>query len=113
MMERHRRRDLVLVTACEDAAVVVEHGARELAGLRLDASPFDRETVTVEAELREHRNVVRIAMVLVASVARRLDERRAGRMLEQPEIGIDVVTLDLVSGSCSSPKKVGGKSESI
>ena len=113
MMKGYDRRDLVLVTACEHAAVMVECGARELAGLGLDARPFDREAVGVEAEPREHRDVVGVAMVLVAGVARRLDERRAGRVLEHPEVAVDVVALDLVRGSGGTPKKVGGKSETL
>ncbi len=112
-MKGHDRRDLVIVTACEHAAVMVECGERELAGLGLDASPFDREAVTVEAEPREHRDVVGVAMVLVARVARRLDERRAGRVLEHPVVAVEVVALDLVGGRRGAPKKIVGKSEAL
>src|SRR5271156_731383 len=99
MMEGYDRRDLVFVAACEHAAVMVERGARELAGLGLDAGPFDREAIGVEADPREHRDVVGVAMVLVARVARRLDERRSGCVLEYPVIAVEVIALDLVGGS--------------
>ena len=111
MMKGYDRRDLVLVAACEHAAVMVERGARELAALGLDAGPFDREAIGVEAEPREHRDVVGVAMILVARVARRLDERRPGRVLEHPVVAIDVVALDLMGGSRGAPKKIRGKSE--
>src|SRR6202162_36911 len=113
MMKGYDRRDLVIVTACEHAAVMVECGARELAGLGLDAGPFDREAVGVEAEPREHRDVVGVAMVLIACVARRLDERRPRRVLEHPVIAVEVVALDLVGGGGSAPKEVCGKSETL
>ena len=113
MMKGHDRRDLVLVTACEHAAVMVECCDGELAGLGLDPRPFDREAVGVEAEPREHRDVVGVAMVLIAGVARRLDERRPGRVLEHPVVAVEVVALDLVGGSRGAPKEVGGKSETI
>src|SRR5580693_2339526 len=73
MMKGYDRRDLVLVAAREHAAVMVECGARELARLRLDAGPFDGKAVGVEAEPREHCDVVGVAMVLIAGVAGRLD----------------------------------------
>ena len=109
MMEGHDWRELVIVTACEHAAVVVERGARELAGLGLDAGPFDGEAVRVEAEPREHRDVVGVAMVVVAGVARRFDEGRAGRMLEHPEVAVEVVALDLVRGGRGAPKEISGE----
>ena len=113
VMKGYDRRDLVLVTACEHAAVMVERGARELAGFGLDARPFDREAVGVEAESREHRDVVGVAMVLIAGVARRLDERRPRRMLENPVVAIEVVALDLVGGGRCAPQKIGGKGETL
>ena len=113
MMKGYDRRDLVLVAAGEHAAVMVESGARELARLGLDAGPFNGKAVGVEAEPRQHRNVVGVAMVLVASVAGRLDERRAGDMLEHPEIAVDVAAFDLMGGSGRSPEEIGGKSEAL
>src|SRR6266481_7833367 len=90
MMDRHDRRYLVLVTACEHAAIMVERGARELTGLGLDPRPFDREAIRVEAEPREHRDVIGVAMVLIARVARWLDERRPPGVLEHPIIAVEV-----------------------
>src|SRR5271156_719383 len=113
MMKGHDRRDLVLMTACEHAAIVIERGAREMAGLGLVPGPFDGEAIGVEAEPREHRDVVGVVMILIAGVARRLDERRARRMLEQPVVAVDVVALDLVRGGRGSPQKVGGKNEAF
>src|SRR5580693_7213551 len=113
MMKGYDGRDLMLVTAREHAAVMVECGARELARLRLDAGPFDGKAVGVEAEPREHRDVVGVAMVLIAGVARRLDERRPRRVLENPVVAIEVVALDLVGGGRCAPQKIGGKSETL
>src|SRR5271154_3180019 len=81
MMKGYDRRHLVLMAARQHAAVMVECSARELARLRLDAGPLDGKAVGVEAEPCEHRDVVGVAMVLIARVAGRLDVRRAGRVL--------------------------------
>src|SRR5580700_7554058 len=113
MMKRHDRCYLVLVAACEHAAVMVECGARELAAFRLDAGPFDRKAIGVEAEPGEHRDVVGVQMILIASVARRLEERRSRRVLKHPVVAVDVVALDLMSGSRGAPAKIRWKCEAV
>jgi hypothetical protein len=45
-------------------------------------------------------------MVLVASVARRLEERRPGGMFEHPVIAIEVVAFDLMGRSGSPPQEI-------
>jgi len=78
MMKRHDRRYLVFVARREHAAIVIERRNRKLARLRFDSRPFNRKAVRVEAEPREHRDVFRVAMVLVARIARRLKEGEPG-----------------------------------
>src|SRR5215469_6036129 len=113
MMERDDRRDLVLVAASQNATVMVERSDGEVAGLGLDAGPLDRKAVRVEAEPREHRDILGVAMILVARVAGRLDEWRSRSVLQQPEVRVYVVALDLMRGGCGSPKKIAWKCETV
>ena len=89
----------------EHAPVVVELRVREEALLRLDARPLDREAVGVEAEARHERDVVLVAVVVIAGVAGRLGEHRRLHVLEHPEVAVDVVALDLVRGRRDAPEK--------
>ena len=50
MIEGHYRHEAALAAAFHDAAVVIEHGDRINAGLRLDARPFEREPIAVQAQ---------------------------------------------------------------
>ncbi len=47
---------------------MLELSLRELSLLRLDAGPFDREPVGIEPQVGEQSYVLRIAMVVVASI---------------------------------------------
>jgi hypothetical protein len=55
--------------AVGDAAVVREFRGRELALGRLDPRPFQREPIGIEAQLRQHGDVVFVAVIVVAGVA--------------------------------------------
>ena len=72
----HHRLQAARVARLEHAAVMVELGGRELPWLGLDPRPFDPEAVAVEAEVRGDRDVLGIAVVAVAGVARRLAVQR-------------------------------------
>jgi hypothetical protein len=41
----------------------------------------------------------------VGSIARALGENGAGDVLDHPEVSVEVVAFDLVSGSCSAPQE--------
>ncbi len=105
------RQQAVFVAGGEHAPVVVERGDGEVAFLRLDAGPLDGEAVGVEPELGEQGDVLRVAVKVVARVAGRLGEQAAGRVLEQPEVGVEVVALDLVGGGCRTPHEAVRKAE--
>jgi hypothetical protein len=47
---------------------MVELGVRELAGLRLDPSPFQREAIRIEPERFQERDVLLVSMVGIAGV---------------------------------------------
>ena len=86
MVKGDDRRDAVLVAGRQHPAVMFEFGVGELALLRLDARPFDREAIGVEAERRQQGNIGRVAMIMVAGIPGRLDENRPGQMLQDPEL---------------------------
>ncbi len=109
VVERHDRSHALLVALGDDAPVVVEGGARELAVLGLDARPLDREAIGAEAELAHEADVLRVAVVAVAAVARRLDAGRAGLVLERPPVVVPVAAFDLVRGRCCAPHEVFGE----
>jgi hypothetical protein len=71
------------------------------------------KAVRIEAEPREHRNVVGVAMVLIARIAGRLDEGRTGGMFEHPVIAIDVAAFDLMGRGGSPPQEILWKSETL
>ena len=104
-MERDDGLHALLVALGEHAPVVVERGDGELAVLGLDARPLDREAVRAEAEIAHERDVVGVAVVAVGAVARRLDARRVGLVLERPPVVVPVAALDLVRGRGHAPEE--------
>ena len=98
VVEGDHRDDAVLEAGVEDAAIVSEGGPRELAFSRLDARPFDAESKRGQAEAGQHRDVLWVAVVEVAGVARRLTARRGGDVLPPPPVGVGVAALGLVGG---------------
>ena len=96
VVEGEDRRDAVLVAGVEHPPVMVELGGRELTAGGLDACPLDAEPERVEAQPREHCDVVAIAVVEVACVARGLDAGAAVAVLPPPPVAVRVAALDLV-----------------
>src|SRR5262249_28892100 len=96
-------RDTVLQARRAHATVVVEMGAREVAVLRLDAAPLQREAVGVEAQAREQRHVLAVAMVVIAGVGTGLRAWRAGGVLPRPPVVVPVAPLDLMRRGRGAP----------
>jgi len=71
MVQRHHGFESGLSTGIDDPGVVVKRGARELTLFGFDAAPFEREAVRVEAKLRQPRDVLPIAVVVVTGVTAR------------------------------------------
>lgn len=66
----HDRRLAVGVTGLEHALVVVQLGVRKGSRARLDPGPFDPKPVAVEAQSGVQRDILGVAMLAVAGVAR-------------------------------------------
>ena len=47
-MQRHYRRDVVCPAGINYRAIMIEFGLRKFAVFRLDAAPFDTESIVVE-----------------------------------------------------------------
>ena len=103
VVERHDRLHALFVAFGEHPPVVVERGDRELAVLGLDPRPLDREAVGAEAVIAHERDVVGVAVVAVGAVARRLDARGVGPVLERPPVVVPVAAFDLMRGRGHAP----------
>src|SRR4029453_2704262 len=64
-----------------------------------------REAERVQPEARDDVDVLLVAVVAVARVARRLAEDRRLQVLEPPLVAVDVVALDLVCRRRGAPEK--------
>ena len=69
----------------------------------LDPRPFDRKPIAVEADPPEQREVLVKPMIAVAGVAGRFLEGLGRDPFHEPEIGIDVIALDLMARSRGAP----------
>ena len=113
VVERQQRHEPVLVARVEHAPVVIERRPRELALLGLDPRPLDREAVGAEPERRDRRDVLGVAVVVVAGIARPLAVVRPGHVLEQPAVVVDVASLDLVGRGGGTPEEAVGEAHVI
>ena len=75
----------------------------------LDARPFEGEAVSVEAQVGEHGDVLRVEVVVVAGVAGGLFEDGFGQVFHRPEVGVGVVAFDLIGGGGAAPKESIGE----
>ena len=105
MVERHHRLHALRVTLAQHPPVVVERGDRELAVLGLDPRPLDREPVGAEAVLAHERDVLGVTVIAVGAVARGLEARRVGLVLERPPVVVPVAALDLMRGCRHTPNE--------
>ena len=108
-MEGDDRGEAVLVAGVSMPAVVVERGAENWPSLGLDAGPLQREAVAAEAQRGDQGDVLAVAVVVVDRVAGRLGEDRAGQVLQEPGVAVDVVAFHLVGGGGDAPEEVVGK----
>ncbi len=108
MVEGHNGREAMFVAGRQHPPVMLQDCPGELAFLRLDACPLDREAVGVEAQLGQERNVIHVAVVVIAGIAGRLGKDRPGQVFEQPDVTVDVIALDLMGcRRCPQRKPVG------
>jgi hypothetical protein len=107
------RHHAVLVAGVEHAPVVGQRGARELALGRLDARPLEAEPERVEAEAGQHGDVVSVAVIEVACVARRLAAGRGLDVLPPPPVGVRVAPLSLVGGDGGAEQEAFGEPRGV
>src|SRR6266516_900579 len=113
VMEGDDGDDSVLMAGVEYPAVAGQLSARELSFGGFDARPFDAESERVEAESREHRDVVLIPVIEVAGVARRLAAWRRLDVLPPPPVGVRVAALGLVRGDRRAKKEAVRKGQGL
>ena len=111
MVERDHRRDAVLVACRQHAPVMIELCQGELSLFRLDARPLQGEAVEGEAQISEQGDVLAVAVIVIAGVARRLDVRAARHVLHDPVVIVDVAAFHLVRGGGGAPEERGRKSD--
>src|SRR5215813_12228233 len=109
MGEGDQRGEMVFATSREHATIVVELGVGELALGRFDARPFDGKAVAVEAQFGEHRDVLRVEMIMVASVAGGFAEHSVWNVFERPKIAGDIVAFHLMACGSAAPEELVGK----
>src|SRR6185312_5051403 len=109
VVERQHRRQPVLVTRIQHSPVVLERGSRELALLGFDARPLERAAVGAEPESGHERDVARVAVVVIAGIARHLGVGRGRQVLHEPAVVVDVAALDLVGRGRRAPQEPAGK----
>ena len=92
---------------------MIEFGIGKEAPVRLNPRPLDGEAVGVEAQAREQRDVLFVAVIAVAGVTRALDVDRRPDVLAEPEVGVGVVAFDLMACRCYAPSEVLWKRSSL
>src|SRR5579871_5328212 len=96
------------MTARQHLGVMVELGIGEEALIGLDAGPFDAESIAVESQSRRERNVLVVAVIAVAGIARTFFIDGGLDVFHQPGVAVVVVALALVGRDGSAPQKVLG-----
>src|SRR5213593_1252010 len=105
-MERDHRRDPLLAQLAQDVAVVPDLARIERALGRLDPRPLDREPVRVLAHVAQQREVLAVAVIVVAGDRRGVAVGDVSRLpLPLPPVAVAVVALDLVGRARSAPEE--------
>ncbi len=76
--------------------VMVEFGKRKVVALGLDASPFNREAIRIQAQAGQHPDVFTEAVVVVAGIKRRLGKESGLYVLKHPQVAVYVVSFYLM-----------------
>jgi hypothetical protein len=93
------------VAALEHAAVMAKPTLRGPPRLGLESRPLDREAVAVQAEVAKQRDVVGIAVEVIARLPRPLRTRSAGGAFPLVPIVGGVAALDLVGRGGGTPEE--------
>ena len=104
-MQRHYRRDVVCPAGINYRAIMIEFGLRKFAIFRLDAAPFDTESIVIETQFCKHLDVLRKQVVVIARVATGFLTHRVWSMFPIPPVVVPVATFNLVGRSGCSPGK--------
>src|ERR1041385_4644457 len=105
MVECHHGDYSMRVTCSDHAPVVVERGAREEPFLRLDARPFDGETVGAEPEALQKCNIALVEVIMIASITRRFGKQAILHPFHEPKVACGIAAFDLVRCRRSPPEK--------
>lgn len=108
-MERHDGQNVAREARFDDRSIVVERVGRERAVPWLDASPLDRESKGVEAQVLDEVEVFFVAMPRIAGVTARLYGACAGRTLVSIPVVVRVAAFNLVRRSSRAPEKLLGQ----
>jgi hypothetical protein len=92
---------------------VVQRGPGYLAILRLDPAPLEAEPIRGQPGAGEQVEILAPAVVVVDSVAARLDERGVRGVFPLPVVAVDVVALDLVARGGGAQRNRSGKLASV
>ena len=102
-------RDAMVEATLHHSCVMVEGCNRIEARLGFDARPLEGEAICIEAQLRQHRDVLGVPVVVITGVAGWFVERRVRCPLHRPQVGVDVSPLDLMAGCGRTPEEVARK----
>ena len=106
VMEGDHRLDALLTKLAQHVAVVTDLARVELAPRRFDSRPLDRQPVGVLVHLSEQREVLAIAVVVIAGDGGRIAVGDPSRLpLEFPPVAVLVAALNLVGGAGCAPEK--------
>jgi len=111
VVEGHDRFDAVLATMRTDPPVVLESDGGPFTLGRLDAAPFERESVGAQPEVGHEVDVLGPAVKGVTGVPARFDAARPGVVLPSPPVVVHVRPFDLVGSGGHTPCELLGEGE--
>ena len=104
-----QRGQMMLLAGGQHAPVVFQLGVGKESFLGFNARPFQGKAIGVKPKIGQHAYVLRIEVVVVASVARRFFKNASRQVLDQPQVAAGVVALHLMSRGRAAPQKLVGK----
>ena len=106
MMVGDYRGEVVLVAGFQHPAVMVQDRGGEEAIFGFNSSPFDRESISVEAKLSQQGDIFWVAMVMIDGIARWFCKYASRQMFKRPIVAVDVVAFYLVRSGRCPPKEI-------